>query len=136
MELALHPNELLLFYHGRSQRARRTLAFAQSVSGHINLRDLNTVRLTKIIWLELLTMLDLEPKELLNKSHPDYQEKIKGRSLTMDNWLEVLVQNPHLVKAPIAVIHKNAMLCIRPKDVLNWIEQCYPADQLLNPPRF
>lgn len=119
MELALHPNELLFFYDGSSRRARKVLAFAQSVSNHINLKDFNTNHLTKNMWQELLTMLDLEPKELLNKSHPDYQEKIKGRSFTLDSWLEVLVKNPHLLKAPIAVMNKKAVLCINPKAVLN-----------------
>ena len=118
MELALHPNELLLFYDGSSQTGKETLAFAQSVSSHINQKDLNTTHMTKNIWQELLTMVDLRPKEILNKSHPDYQEKIKGRSFTMDNWLEVLVHNPHLIKAPIAVMNKKALLCINPKEVL------------------
>ena len=118
MELAQHPNELLFFYDSSSQRARQGLAFAQSVSSHINLWDLRATQMTKNVWQELLTLLDMEPKELLDKSHPEYQEKIRGRSFTMDHWLDVLVHNPQLIKAPIAVKNRKAVLCINPKEVL------------------
>ena len=118
MGLALHPNELLFLFDGASASAKRTLAFAQTVSNHVHEMDYNHSPLTKTSWQELLNLLQMDPKELLNKAHPEYQEKIQGHDFSMDDWLDILVHNPHLLKAPIAVKDDRAILCERPKDVL------------------
>ena len=69
------------------------------------------------MWRDILDMLDMEPKHLLNKSDPKYQKEIRGKSFDEEGWLNVLVNNPCLIKAPIAIMHNQAVLCITPKDI-------------------
>jgi len=118
MELAIHPNELLLFYDSTSVRGKKTLAFAQTVSNHVKSMDYHQIPITGTIWKELLNMLELEPRQLLNKAHPEYQEKIANHTYTGQDWLNILIHNPHLLKAPIAVRNGKAILCNKVKDVL------------------
>ena len=59
----------------------------------------------------------MDPKDLLNKSHPYYQENIRGKEFDEEGWLNVLRTNPQLIKAPIAMRGKRAVLCINPQDV-------------------
>jgi arsenate reductase len=65
-----------------------------------------------------LNRLNLRAKDLLNRAHPDYQEKIAGNSFDEEGWLNVLVQNPCLLKAPIAIKNNKAVLCVRPSQIL------------------
>lgn len=117
--LQFHPNELLLIYHDpNSSTGKQTRAYARSVSNNINEVNLNNVKFTTTLWKEVINMLDLRPKDLLDKSHPEYQAKVRGNTFTMTGWLEVLCNNPHLLKAPIAVFHNKAVLCLSPTDIL------------------
>lgn len=117
--IQFHPNELLLIYHDpSSSTGKQTRAYARSVSNNVNEVNLHKVRFTTTLWKEIINMLGLRPKDLLDKSHPEYQAKVRGNTFTMTGWLEVLTNNPHLLKAPIAVYHNMAVLCQKPTDIL------------------
>lgn len=117
--IQFHPNELLLIYHDpNSSTGKQTRAYARSVSNNINEVNLHSVRFTTTLWKEIINMLGLRPKDLLDKSHAEYQAKVRGNTFTMTGWLEVLTNNPHLLKAPIAVYHNKAVLCQSPTDIL------------------
>lgn len=117
--IQFHPNELLLIYNDHStSTAKQTRAYARSISNNINELDLSRVRLTTTLWKEIINMLGCRPKDLLDKSHPHYQAKVRGNFFTMSGWLEVLMNNPYLLKAPIAVYSDRAVLCQKPTDIL------------------
>ncbi|MDN5204649.1 ArsC/Spx/MgsR family protein [Fulvivirgaceae bacterium BMA10] len=113
-----HPNELFIYYDGNSRVAKQTRAYARAVSNHVNEMDYKKVRLTPTLWEEMLSLLKLRPKDLLNKAHPRYQEKVARRSFDPEGWLNILLQNPDLIKAPIAIKNRKAILCIKPTDIL------------------
>ncbi len=62
-------------------------------------------------------MLNLRPKDVLNKSNKKYQEMLAGHDFDEDSWLEILSENPCMIKAPIAILNNKAVLCINPKDI-------------------
>jgi arsenate reductase len=123
MELAMHPNELLILFNRDSAVSMKTLAFAKTVSNHIRDMEFRSLKFPNTIWKELLNMLNLEAKDILDKSHPDYQKKIMGHDFSTEGWLNVLSHNSYLIKAPIAVKNGKAVLCNRPKDVLKLINE-------------
>lgn len=118
MELAVHPNELLVLYNGNSPVDKKVIAFAQTLTKNIREVKYSEANFPDTIWKEVLRMLQCHPKELLDKSHPEYQAKIRGHEYTSDGWLKVLSHNPHLIKGPIVIKNGEAILCMRPKDVL------------------
>ena len=63
-------------------------------------------------------MLNLDPSELINQVHPYYSLKVEGNSFTMDGWLNVLLNTPTLLKGPIAISKKKAVLCSNSTDIL------------------
>src|SRR5690606_19894171 len=86
-------------------------------SSHVKELDFDHYKLTKLMWGEILELLHLEPKQLLNKADPAYQADIAGHNFDDDGWLEILVKNPRLIKAPIAILNKKAVLCESPEDI-------------------
>jgi arsenate reductase len=71
--------------------------------------------------------LGIHPKELLNKAHPYYREHIKGREFDNESWLKVLQYNPDLIKAPIAIRGKKAILCLNSTDIHRLVESSSSA---------
>ncbi len=113
-----HPTELY-FYHSPEQIIdKQTLAYAHSIAKFINQIDVVKERITSTQWNSMLLKLNLRAKDLLNKSHPDYQTKIAGKNWDEESWLNILVYNPHLIKSPIAVLRNKAILCRTPSDIL------------------
>ena len=118
-----HPNELWLFYDCDSTTHKKTRALAKSITKHINEFPLSHNKLSKLRWAEILIMLDLKPKQLLNKANKDYQEHLAGHDFDDDGWLEILRENPCMIKGPIAIMNNRAVLCIKPKDIYKLIPE-------------
>ena len=115
--MQFHPNEIFLLYNPETSQGRQTRAIAKTINTHVN--ELNVIRekLGPTYWKEVVNMVGVEPKELLDRSHPDYQEKVAGKSLTMNGYLDVIMHYPHLLKAPIAIYNGKAVLCCTPTDI-------------------
>jgi len=116
--MQFHPNELFLYYDASERQGKQVLAMAKSITNNINAVDFRSVKLTTTLWKEIVNMIKLEPKKLLDKSKKEYQEKIAGNTFTMDGWLEVLVRYPHLLKGPVAIYNGKVAFCVTPTDVL------------------
>lgn len=126
--MKLQRDEMVLFLDCTSSSHKKTRAFAHSISDHIREYTYMEYKFTTSLWRDILEMLGMEPKQLLNKADPKYQEEIKGKSLDEEGWINVLVNNPCLIKAPIAIMHNKAVLCISPKDIYK-LESSLEAQQ-------
>ncbi len=118
-----HPREILIYYNPSSSSDRKTVAHAQSDVNQVTAFAFGNTPPTSSSWHMILRSLDLHPKELLNKAHPYYQTHIKGREFDKESWLKVLQYNPDLLKAPIAIRGKRAILCTNPTDIYRLVEQ-------------
>ncbi len=112
-----HPNELWLFLDCESSTHKKTRALAKSITKNINEFSLSHNKLSKLRWAEILIMLNMRPKDLFNKSNKKYQESLAGHDFNEDSWLEILRENPCMIKGPIAIMNNRAVLCINPKDI-------------------
>ena len=65
----------------------------------------------------------MRPKDLLNKANKKYQEDLAGHDFDDDSWLEIIRNNPRMIKGPIAVMNQKAVLCINPKDIYKLEEE-------------
>ncbi len=116
--MQFHPNELFLLYNPATSTGKQTKAIAKSISTHINEVNALQEQLGPTYWKEVINMLGMSPKDLMDKSHPDYRAKVAGNTYTMDGWLNVIMRNPQLLKAPIAIYNGKAQLCRNPTDIL------------------
>lgn len=121
-----HPNEMWLFLDYESSTHKKTRALAKSITKHINEFSFQHNKLSKLRWLEILNMLDMKPKELFNKAHKKYQAELAGHDFDDDNWLEILRNNPSMIKGPIAIMNGKAVLCINPKDIYQLVGEHSP----------
>lgn len=116
--MKVHPNELVLLYNTGSPTGKQTHALAKTMYRNVNEFEYEKVRFTTTIWKKLLDRMGLRPKDLMNRAHPDYQANIARKDLDDEGWLNVIMQHPYLIKAPIAITSNAAMLCLKPTDVL------------------
>jgi len=115
--MQFHRNELFLLYHPHTSTGKQTKALALTINSHVHEVDALHEKLGPTYWKEVITLLGLTPKELLDRSNPQYQSKVAGNTYTMQGWLEVLMHNPELLKAPVAIYNGKAVLCQTPTDI-------------------
>lgn len=127
--MQFHPNEIFLLYNPTTSVGKQTKAIARTINSHINELDVIHEKLGPTYWKEVITLLNLGPKELMDRSHPDYQEKVAGNNFTMNGYLDVLMHNPQLLKAPIAIYNGMAVLCQTPTDIFKL--RTSPTDKVL-----
>lgn len=118
-----HPNELLILYHADSEKGKKTLAYAYTLTPFVRGVTFDKALMTTTMWRQLLQKLDLLPKHLLDKSHPYYQAELRGRQFDDEDWLNVLKRNHHLIKAPIAIKGKRAKLCNSPTEIFTLLQE-------------
>ena len=116
--MEFHPNELTILCDPDSPSGKKTRAFAHSISNNVNEIDYTKTRLTTTIWKEVVRMLGNNPAELLNRSHKDYKSKVEGNAFTMHGWLNILLNSPEMIKGPIAIANRKAVICENPNDIL------------------
>lgn len=110
-------NNLILLYNGNREKDRKTLAMALSITTHVDKQELNSVRFSETLFCKMLDKLGVEPKSILNKSLPVYQEQFRGRDLTSTDWYNAIRRYPDLLLSPIAMFKDKAVICNTPTDV-------------------
>lgn len=109
--------EILIYYNPESSSDRKTVAHAKGHIKHLKTFAHENSPSTSTSWQMIVKSLEIHPKDLLNKAHPDYRELIKGKEFDHEGWLNVLQRNPQLILAPIAVKGSKAVLCLNPTDI-------------------
>lgn len=117
-----HQREILLYYNPESGAGKRTVGHAMAISDHVRPFTFDKIPSTSTSWQQILEALHMHPRELMNQDDPEYVEKFRDKEFDEEGWLNVLRENLHLLRAPIAVRGKEAVLCERPTDIHKLID--------------
>ncbi len=114
--MQFHPNELFLIYDPQSSIGRQTKAMALDLCSHINEVDVVHEKFSPTYWREVITMLGLHPRDLIDVADPGFK-KLGDNEYTMDGWLNLLAHHGELVKSPIVIYSQAAIQCRTPTDI-------------------
>ena len=112
-----YSTEILLLLKSDCSKSKKVFAYAKSISNQVNVIDLLKTKSTGTIWQNILSKLDMSPKELLDKSNPYYQANIRGRDFEERDWTILLMNNPSLIRGPIVIKGNKARLIDNPTDI-------------------
>lgn len=69
---------------------------------------------------EILTMLDIEPRQLMRKNEAEYKDNnLNDTSLSRQDLIDAMVQIPKLIERPIVLANNKAAIGRPPENVLN-----------------
>lgn len=111
-----------IYHNPRCSKSRQTLGL---------MRD-NGIEPTIIEYLKnipskdelstILNQLNMSPMELMRKGESDYKEHVKGKDLSDDQLLSLMVDYPKLIERPIVIKNKKAVLGRPPENVLQLLD--------------
>lgn len=117
-EIATSKRQITLYYHSKSIRAKKTLAYAKAEGLPIQEVDFLKTPLTGTQIAELAKRLDLEVKDLVNQNHPTYKSKFEPQEFSSEDWIKVIQHNPDIMKQPIAIRGDVTILIETPTDII------------------
>jgi len=107
-----------IYHNPRCTKSRETLAILTE-KGHKPqiVEYLQHVPNKKEI-TDILKLLGIPAEKLIRKGEEVYKEKFKGKSLSEDEWIQAMVENPKLIERPIVVNGSKAVIGRPPERVL------------------
>lgn len=102
--MSTNQREIMIFDNPESNSDCQTVAHPRGMSPHTKSYAHSNSPSTKI-------------RTLLSKAHPYYQKNIRDREFDRQDWIMVISNNPDLIKSPITVRGRNAVICNSPTDI-------------------
>lgn len=118
-------------YHNPScGTSRNTLAMMQAAGESVEIIDYLKTPPTRERLLELLSLMQITPRELLRQKGTPYAElNLDNPALTDEQLIDAMMAHPILINRPIVVTDKGARLCRPSETVLTLLAQ--PAEQFI-----
>ena len=113
-----NPKEVVLIYNFEKRQGRESLAYASQVASNVREIDISKNPLTESQMGELLINLGVGVEELIDKTSTTYLQEYEDTEMTTEDWLSVLKHKPDLMKTPIGILGKKAIICDSPGDIL------------------
>lgn len=108
-----------IFHNPRCSKSRQTL----------NLLKENGVDPEVVLYLDnpptkteltlLIQQLGILPSQLLRKGEKIYKEQFKGKTISEEEWIEIMIKYPKLIERPIVVKDGKAVLGRPPENVID-----------------
>jgi arsenate reductase len=123
MTLANSDKEITLIYNSEDHVGRQVLAYTKAENIPVRDIDLAHVKLTPTHWAELAFKMGSDVRDLVNTEHPDFSQKFgKGKDLSENDWLTLLVQNPEILRGPVVMKGDKVEILSNPQDMLHFVK--------------
>lgn len=108
-----------IYHNPRCSKSRQTLKLLQSKGIEPEIIEYLKTPPGKTTLKKLLSMLDMEPRDLMRKKESAYREAgLDDTSLSRDALIDAMVKHPILIERPIVVANNKAALGRPPEKVL------------------
>ncbi len=106
-----------IYHNPRCRKSRETLQIIENAGANVEIVKYLEAIPTAAELKDLLGKLGIPAEKLLRKGEAIFKENYKGKSLSEDEWIEAMIQNPKLIERPIVVKGDKAVLGRPPQNV-------------------
>lgn len=111
-----------IYHNPRCRKSREALKIIESKKISIVIFEYLKKPINKDELRSILKMLKISAEDLIRKNESIYKQNYKGKKLSDENWLEVMISYPILIERPIVIKDNNALIGRPPEKVLNLID--------------
>ncbi|MDR2269984.1 MAG: arsenate reductase (glutaredoxin) [Sphingobacterium sp.] len=102
---------MIKIYHNKQcSKSCAALEFLQEHTTELQVQEYLEEVPNKEQLTEILSQLGLKPLTLIRKNEPLFLEKFQHLTLTDEEWVDVMVQNPILIERPIIIKDGKAVI--------------------------
>jgi len=101
---------MVIYHYSKCKKSRAALKYLVDKSYPFEIRKLTTENLNFEELFGLLKKLNMKPFELVRTKDKFYKNELKYKEFTDNEWIETLIQHPHLIKRPIVTYGEMAVI--------------------------
>lgn len=110
-----------IFHNPRCRKSRETLALIEEKGEMVTIIDYLNTPLSESELGDVVEMLGIKPFDLIRRGEAIFKENFKGKELSDEEWIKVMVENPKLIERPIVIKDGQARIGRPPETVLEII---------------
>ena len=107
-----------LYHNPRCRKSREALQILQQANEPVEIVLYLKNSLSKEELKDILLKLEISAIDLVRKNEAIWKENYKNKSLTEDELITTMVNNPKLIERPIAIKNGKAIIGRPPQEVL------------------
>lgn len=107
-----------IYHNPRCRKSREALALIQEKRDDITIIEYLKTPLSTAELVEILSLMNLRPMDIVRKGEQIYKDKFKGKALTDEAWIEAMIEHPKLMERPIVVNGNKAVIGRPPEQAL------------------
>ncbi len=112
-------SEISIYHNPRCSKSRQTLALLEEKGIEANVVEYLKTPPSAEILSKILDQLDISPRQLLRTGEALYKElNLKDESLTEQQLIQLMCDNPKLIERPIVIYNGKAKIGRPPESVL------------------
>ena len=106
-----------IYHNPRCRKSRETLKLIEESGNEVEIINYLENIPSEEELKDILDKLNITAENLLRKGESIFKENFKGKILSENQWIEVMVKNPKLIERPIVVKGDKAVLGRPPQNV-------------------
>ncbi|MEP1096542.1 MAG: arsenate reductase (glutaredoxin) [Cyclobacteriaceae bacterium] len=106
-----------IYHNQRCSKSRCTLDILKEKSVEMEVVDYQINPPSTDELRDILRMLEMKPLDLIRKGEEIFKENFKGKNLTDEEWIAVMIKHPKLIERPIVVNNGKAVIGRPPENV-------------------
>lgn len=114
-------SDISIYHNPRCGKSRNTLAIINDKNIDVDVIEYLKTPPTTDELKAVVKKLGIKPEELIRKGEAVFKENYKGKQLSDDEWIDVMVANPILIERPIVIKGDKAVIGRPPENVLSLI---------------
>ena len=108
---------LKIYHNPRCSKSRQGVAILEESNVEFETIKYLDQTLTKDELVEIISLLEIKPIELVRKNEKIWKESFKSKELTDDEIIIAMIENPKLIERPIVVNNKKAVIGRPPENI-------------------
>ena len=105
-----------IFHNPRCSKSRAGLDFLKTKTVDFEIIDYLKTGLTKETLHQILQRLNVKPVELVRTQEEYFKQQLKGKIFSDEEWIQIIIENPKLLKRPI-IVNKYKAVWADPADL-------------------
>lgn len=115
-------NEITIYHNPRCSKSRAGLETIQKLNKGVKVFDYLKEGLDYKQLEQVLSRLNIKASDLIRTHEELYKTDFKGKNFSEEEWLQIIVDNPKLLKRPIIIKGYKAMLGNDEIEITNFLK--------------
>ena len=110
-------SKIIIYHNPRCKKSRAGLAYLEQKADVFEIRKYISELLVVSELGDVLDKLNKDVFDIVRTQEEMYKKHLKGKKLSRDEWLKILVENPRLIQRPIIVVDDLAVIADPPENL-------------------